>query len=480
MNKADAALLVSVAERAMVEKGFLPFPPPAALAEAAAQAGKPLPTQGIRDLRSLPWTSIDNPESRDLDQIEVLEPASGGTKVYVGIADLDHCVPPGSANDRFAGNNTVSVYTGVRTFPMLPEKFSFDLTSLLAGQPRLVVVIETLISNDGKVQKGSLYPALAENKAKLDYISVSAWLEGKSPPPPGLAEAPELQKQVRLQDALAQKLAEGRKTAGALYLDTHETRLVTDSEGVVTGIAERPKERAGSIIEELMIASNTTLARELDARGQPSIRRIVREPERWARIVAYAAGLGTVLPQVPSSVELSRFADKMRAEKPERFGEISLALVKLIGRGEYAAHKPGAPEIGHFGLAALAYTHATAPNRRYADLVTQRIVKKTRPYTLEELTAVAARCTQMEDAANKVERRVNKAGSALLLRPRIGEVFKGCITGVGPKGTFVRLLELPVDGMLVSGEKGLDVGDSVRVKLRSVNVEHGYIDLEIA
>ena len=341
-------------------------------------------------------------------------------------------------------------------------------------------MVETLITPEGQVQKGAVTAVLVENKAKLDYPSVSAWLDGKAPPPEELARNPSLLKQVELQDRLAKSLAAARKKAGALDIDTQETRVVVDKDGKVAALAASQQDRAGAIIEELMIASNTALARELDSQGLPSIRRVVKEPERWARIAAYAGGLGAALPQTPSSVALSRFTDQMRQQMPQRFAEISLALVKLIGRGEYAAHQPGAKEIGHFGLAAEAYAHGTAPNRRYVDLVTQRIVKKTHSYSFSELSAIAAHCTEQEVAAKKVERQVRKVVGALLLRSRIGELFHGIITGAGPKGTFVRILEAPVEGKVVQGEKGLQVGDQVRVKLREVFVEKGFIDFQAA
>jgi exoribonuclease-2 len=479
MTNADGAQLAEISERAMTEGGFIPHPPPQAEAEARAATAMQN-GDGARDLSSLPWTSIDNPESRDLDQIEAVEAADGGIKLYVGIADVEHCVPFGGANDLFAGHNTTSVYTGVRTFPMLPERYSFDLTSLLAGQRRLTVVVETLISPDGQVRSGAVYSAVTLNKAKLDYPSVSAWLDGKAPPPPGLADNLALQRQVQLQDRLAKTLGASRKRLGALDIDTKEVQVVTDAQGAVTALSPHPQTRAGDIIEELMIASNTALAKELDSRGQASIRRVVKKPERWARIVAYAAGFSVKLPEEPSALELSRFADKMRADKPARFGEISLALVKLIGRGEYEAHRPGQDETGHFGMAAEAYTHSTAPNRRYVDLVIQRLVKKTRPYSLEELSAVATRATDQEVAAKKVERLVQKAVGAMLLKHRVGETFNGVVTGASPKGTYARILDVHVEGKIVHGEKGLDVGDTVRVKLIGVNVEKGFIDFAIA
>jgi exoribonuclease-2 len=479
MTKEESAVLAAVAERAMTDGGFIPHPPPAALAEAQA-ATAPQSADGARDLTALPWTSIDNPESRDLDQIEAVEAVDGGLKLYVGIADVEHSVPFGKPNDLFAAHNTTSVYTGARTFPMLPERFSFDLTSLIFGQKRLTVVIETVIGSDGIVKSGTVYPAMTLNKGKLAYPSVSDWLDGKAPPPPGLAGNAELQKQIQLQDGLAKSLAATRKRIGALDIDTKEVQVVSDGQGGVAGLAAHPQTRAGDIIEELMIASNTALAVELDRRGQPSIRRVVKEPERWAKIVVYAAGFAVTLPAQPSALALSQFADKMRKEKPERFGEISLALVKLIGRGEYEAHQPGADETGHFGLAAEAYAHSTAPNRRYVDLVTQRIVKKTRTYALGDLAAIAKHCSDQEVAAKKVERQVQKSIGAMLLKSRVGETFSGVITGASPKGTYVRIFDVPVEGKVVAGEKGLEVGHAVRVKLVNVKVERGYIDFAVA
>jgi VacB/RNase II family 3'-5' exoribonuclease len=478
MTKEECAQLAQIAERAMTDGGFIPYPPAQAVAEA--QAATALQNaDGAKDLSALPWTSIDNIQSRDLDQIEAVEAVDGGTKLYVGIADVEHLVPFGKANDRFAGNNTTSVYTGVRTFPMLPERFSFDLTSLVAGQKRLTIIIETVIGSDGLVKSGAVYPAWTLNKAKLAYPTVSDWLDGKTPPPAGL-EDKVLQEQVHLQDALAKSLNAGRKRLGALDIDTHEVEVVTDAHGLVTSLSPHPQTRAGDIIEELMIVSNSTLAKELDARGQCSIRRVVKEPERWAKIVTYAAGFAVTLPPEPSAKALSAFADKMSHEKPDPFAEISLALVKLIGRGEYEAHKPGEDETGHFAMAAGAYTHSTAPNRRYVDLVTQRLVKKTRDYSYGDLAAVAGHCSEQEAAAKKVERQVAKAVGAMLLKHRVGEVFDGVVTGASPKGTWARILQVPVEGKIVAGEKGLDVGDRVRVKLVEANPARGFIDFAAA
>ncbi|HEX4457483.1 MAG TPA: RNB domain-containing ribonuclease [Polyangia bacterium] len=485
MAHIDHNMLAQIAETAMREKGFLPDPPEDAVAEAAHAQPVTAPAAGMRDLRDLPWTSIDNPESQDLDQIEVAEAVAGGTRLYVGIADVDHFVAKGSAIDRFAGNNTTSVYTGVRTFPMLPERLSFHLSSLLAGEARPAIVIETLVHDDGTIGDGKLYPALVQNKGKLDYPSVSAWLDGKAPPPGVLAHDATLRAQVQLHDKVSRVLAEARRKAGALDVDTGEVRAVLDAHGNVTGLQPQHQDRAGAIIEELMIASNRTVAHALDLDGISSIRRVVKQPERWQRIVAYANEHGVTLPPQPSSKALAGFVERMRDEHPdaEDFADISLAIVKLMGRGEYVAHAPDEPDIGHFGLATMEYAHSTAPNRRYPDLVTQRLIKahaagQKSPYTRPELAQIAAHCSEMEAAAEKVERRVQKSAAAQLLQPQVGRAFDGIITGASDKGVFVRVLQPTAEGKVVKGGHGLAVGQRVRVRLLDVSVSKGFIDFE--
>ena len=483
-GSSDGGVLVRVAENAMREKGFLPEPPPDAANQAARAQPVTAADAGVRDLRALPWTSIDNPESQDLDQIEVAEAApDGAIKLYVGIADVARFVAPGDAIDRFAGNNTTSVYTGVRTFPMLPERLSFHLSSLLPDEPRAAMVIETLVQADGSVGEATVYAALVENKAKLDYPSVSAWLDGKAPPPGVLARDETLRAQVQLHDRLAQTLAEARRREGAIDVDTAEVRAVVDEHGQVSGLVAHHQDRAGRVIEELMIASNRGVAHALDKAGLASIRRVVKQPERWARIVAYAAERGFTLPAAPSSLALSKFIDEMRRTRAAEFGDISLAIVKLMGRGEYIAHAPNEPDIGHFGLATMEYAHSTAPNRRYPDLVTQRILLAhakgaASPYARSELATIAERCSLMEANAEKVERRVQKSAAAQLLAHRVGQSFDGIITGAGDKGVFVRVLAPTAEGKVVRGERGLAVGQRVRVRLLDVNVDKGFIDFE--
>jgi exoribonuclease-2 len=465
--------LVRIAARAMEEKGFLPWPPPSVLDEAAAAAAKDPPPDGVRDLRELPWSSIDNLESKDLDQIEVLD----GDTLYVGIADVDHFVPRKSEVDGFAGHNTTSVYTGVKTFPMLPQTLSEGASSLLPDGDRLAMIMETRIHPDGTLGDTKVYPAHVRNYAKLVYPQIAAWLDGEAPPPAPLDKNPTLRAQVQAQDALAQTLAAARRRAGALDVDTAETRAVLDASGRVVGMEAHHQDRAGRVIEELMIASNRGVSRALDAAGVASIRRVVREPERWQKIVHYAGEHGHKLPAGPSSVELCKFVDKMRKEKTaEEFAEVSLSIIKLMGRGEYVAHIPGQKEIGHFGLATMEYTHATAPNRRYCDLIVQRLLKRTARYSADELRDIAQHCTEQEANAQKVERQVRKSAAAQLLEPHVGETFEGIVTGASDKGTWLRVFHPAVEGKIVAGENGLKIGDKVRVKLVSVNVERGYID----
>jgi len=482
---ADTYSLLNIAEEAMLEQKFIPNPPAAALAEAESMSDpQGALAEGIEDRSELPWTSIDNPESRDLDQIEAVEDLPGGvTRLSVGIADVDYFVPANSAIDKFAAANTVSVYTGVRTFPMLPEKLSFDLSSLVAGKSRLCVVIESELKSDGTLVKSRIYRALVKNRAKLDYPSISAWLDETGPLPPALEHQKELQEQIRKQDALAKNLAAARKAAGALDVDTEQTRPVME-DGKVTSFAAEKQTRAGGIIEELMIASNRTVALSFDAAKFSSIRRVVKQPERWAKIVAYAAERGVKLPPEPSSIALSQFVEKMRTTHTAEFGEISLSIVKLMGRGEYVAHAPGSVEIGHFGLATAEYTHSTAPNRRYPDLITQRMIKalgrkQPSPYSFEALSQIATHASEREAAAEKVERRVRKSAAASLLASHVGEHFDGLITGASDKGTFVRVFHPTAEGKIVHGQNGLKVGDRVTVILRDTNVARGFIDFVV-
>ena len=441
----------------------------------------PMPT-GVRDLRQLPWSSIDNTESRDLDQVEVAEALPDGSiKLIVGIADVDSLVPKGSPIDEHALANCTSVYTGIDVFPMLPEKLSTDLTSLNENADRLAVAIETVVDKNGDVVSFDVYRAMVHNYAKLAYDSVGEWLGGGNAPEKVNGNAA-LSNQLKVQRDAAQRLKAERLRNGALELETIEATPVT-KDGRIVDLAVVHKNQARDLIEDFMIASNVAIAKFLEARGRSGIRRVVREPERWGRIVELAGRYGTTLPADPDSLALAKFLAERRAADPDRFPDLSLSIVKLMGPGIYALDLPGKDPGGHFGLATHDYSHATAPNRRYADLVTQRLVKaalteKPAPYSNDELASVAERCTEREDAENKVERTIRKTVAALLLRDRIGETFDGIVTGANEKGTFVRTIRPPAEGMVVRHHEGFDVGDRVRVKLVGADPNRGFIDFE--
>ena len=475
--------LKTLAHLEMVREGFEPDFPADALRDVAAmrESGTVAATAAVRDLRPLLWSSIDNPESRDLDQVEVAEQLpNGDIKIMVGIADVDTLVPAGSANDAHARRNTTSVYCGVVVFPMLPERLSTDLTSLNEAVDRASVVVEFVVAPDGTIRSRDVYRALTRNAAQLDYPSIGTWLEGKGAAPAKVAASGPLQVQLRLQDQAAQLLRTQRHLAGALELETIEATPVAQ-DGKVTDLMIRPQNRATQLIEDFMIAANTTMAMHLEAHGSSSIRRVVKVPERWDRIVTLAKALGETLPTAPDSGALSAFLAKRRMADPDHFPDLSLAVVKLMGPGIYVLERPGEVGEGHFGLAVHDYTHSTAPNRRYADLVTQRLLKAllggAQPaYNDTALAQIATQCTTMEDAARKVERTCRKQAAAQLLAGRVGESFDAIVTGAGPKGTFVRTIRPPAEGMVVRGQHGMDVGDKVTVKLVDTNPARGFVD----
>ena len=481
-RESERALLLRVARQAMLDHGLEPDFPPAALVEAGALPGDRATRDGdARDLRALLWCSIDNDDSRDLDQLTVADtPVDGCTTIRVAVADVSATVARGTALDRHARANTTSVYTPARIFPMLPERLSTDLTSLNPEVDRRAVVVEMAIGDDGVCGPSKVYRALVHNRAKLAYHAVGAWLEGDGPPPPAVAAVPGLAENLKLQDSVAQRLKAHRHDHGALELETIEARAEFDGDRVSGLTAERPN-RARTLIEDFMIAANGSVASFLEASRFPVLRRVVRSPERWQRIVALAAEHGTQLPGDPDAAALNAFLLQRRAADPLRFPDISLTVVKLMGRGEYVASLPGQPVVGHFGLAVNEYTHSTAPNRRYPDLVTQRLVRAALatervPYSRDELGALATECTVKEDGAQKVERLVRKAAAACLLTRRIGEQFDGIVTGASAKGTWVRIFDPPAEGRVERGWEGLDVGDRVRVQLVDTNPERGFID----
>lgn len=478
------AHLRAIAVQAMRDRGLDPEFPPEALAEVAALTSAPRTTEEpTRDLRELPWCSIDNDDSRDLDQLSVAAALPGGdVKVLVSIADVDAAVPKESPVDRHAAQNTTSVYTPAVIFPMLPEKLSTDLTSLADRQDRLSVVIEFSVSTDGSLKASDLYGAMVRNRAKLAYNSVGAWLAGDGPLPPAAAAVAGMDAQLRMQDQVAQALSRVRHEHGALDFETIEVQGVFDGDTLTDVRAQTPN-RAKSLIENLMIAANGVTARFLDARGFPSLRRVVKSPERWDRIRALAEQSGDSLPSSADSRALAAFLARRKQADPAAFADLSHTVIRLLGPGEYVVDPPGAEPPGHFGLAVKDYTHSTAPNRRYPDLITQRLVKASlaghaSPYSLDELERLAAHCTQQEDAANRVERQVRKSAAAMVVESRVGEPFDAIVTGASDKGNYVRVGTPPIEGRLVRGGAGLDVGDRLRVRLVGVNVDRGFIDFE--
>ena len=483
-NGQHRSILQDIAHRVMLERGLLPDFSPEALAELdRIQAPAQETGASIRDLRNLLWASIDNDDSRDLDQLAVAAPATNdGVKILVAVADVDALVKTGSALDEHARHNTTSVYTSAEIFPMFPEKLSTDLTSLNDNADRLSIVIEMVIAADGSLQGSDVYRALVRNHAKLAYNRLAAWLEGHDSLPDAVASVDGLADNLRIQDKVAQSLKNFRHVHGALTLDTIEAKPLFDGD-MIRDLEVQQKNSATEIIEDFMISANGATARYLTSKQFPSIRRVVRTPKRWDRIVEIAAEHKFILPAIPDSKALEQFLVKAKTDDPLRFPDLSLTVIKLLGSGEYVAELPGEDAPGHFGLAVKDYEHSTAPNRRYPDIITQRLLKvaidgKAVPYRKDELDLLATHCTEEEDAAKKVERQVGKSAAALLLQSRIGEQFDAFVTGASDKGTWVRLLSMPVEGKLVQGFEGMDVGNRLRIQLVSVDVQQGFIDFK--
>jgi len=483
-TRSHRQLLQEIARRNMIERGLEPDFSTAALAELGQITG-PASSEGpgTRDYRDLLWCSIDNDDSRDLDQLTVADEGAGGAcRILVAIADVAALVKAGSALDAHARHNTTSVYTVGAIYPMLPERLSTDLTSLGFDADRLALVVEMTFTPEGILSGATHGSGWVRNRAKLAYNSVADWLEGSGPAPDAVTRVHGLAENLRAQDRVAQKLKAKRHEQGALELETIESRPVFKGQTLTDLVAQRPN-RAKTIIEDFMIAANSATARFLASRNRSSLRRVVRTPKYWGRIVAVAAEQGTRLPNDPDSAALERFLIAARAANPATFPDLSLTVIKLLGAGEYVLERPGGVVPGHFGLAIKDYAHATAPNRRYPDLLTHRLVKaalidQPAPYSDEELTALALHCTEQEDAAKKVERQVTKCAAALLLQTQIGRIFDGIITGASVKGTFVRITHPPSEGLVVAGGAALEVGDRVRVKLRAVDLNRCYIDFE--
>src|ERR1051325_6729161 len=473
--------LYAIAQRTMVESGFAPDFDEAAEAEAR-HAHQPSPDAAIKDLRDLLWSSIDDAKSRDLDQVEYAESLpSGDVRLLIGIADVDLIVKKDSAIDRRAAQNCTSVYTGVKTFPMLPDELSSDVTSLVANEDRRGIVTELVLAPDGVVKSTNIYPALLRNHAKLSYESIGAWLDGHTEVPEGAKAVSGLEEQLKLQHEASKDCGELRKKQGALELGTIQPTPVMDENGRVVELSVSEQNAARDLIENFMVGANVAIAKFLEDQGGPSLRRVVHTPKFWPRIVEIAAEAGEQLPAEPDSRALADFLARRKLADPVHFPDLSLAIVKSLGPGEYEVQLPGEEGEGHFGLAVQDYTHSTAPNRRFADLVTQRLLKaalanQPPPYTNDELKDIAARCTEREDAARKVQRKMRKLAAALLLKNQIGQQFNAIVTGVTEKGTYARIVKPPVDGRVMRGEEGMRVGEKVRVRLLSTDPQHGFID----
>jgi VacB/RNase II family 3'-5' exoribonuclease len=476
------AILQRIARSAMLDKGFLIDFSAASLTSLSNLQEKSIRISGqMRDLSNLSWCSIDNDDSQDLDQLSVaMTTTSQAVKILIAVADVDSIVNKQSPWENHAQHNTTSVYTSALIFPMLPEKLSTDLTSLKQDADRFAVVVEYVVGDDGTIQASDIYQAVVRNKAKLAYNSTGTWLEGDGPEPAGIGHIGGLDENLRLQNSIAKKLKSLRYENGALYLETIEAQPVFQA-NEISDMKEAKANVAKDIIQEFMIAANSVVVRFLISKNFSSIRRVVRVPKRWDRIVVLAAEWKYKLPAQPDSKELDKFLLTVKSNDPVRFPDLSLSVIKLLGSGEYVVESGDKEPTGHFGLAVKDYTHSTAPNRRYPDLITQRLLKaalsgKPSPYSNEELEEIAAHCTVMEDAAKKVERQVEKSTAALLFHSRIGAQFDGIITGASDKGTWVRIIHLPVEGKLVSGFEKLDVGDRVRVQLVRTDVDRGFID----
>ncbi len=478
--------LVRIATEAMKERGLEPDFPPYALQQLEAIHGPGHDNDPhIRDLTALPWCSIDNDDSLDLDQLTACGPmGSGAVKIFVAVADVDALVKKNSAIDQHARTNTTSVYTSARVFPMLPERLSTDLTSLNLNEERLAIVTEMVVDAEGAVTHSTVHRARVRNQAKLAYDAVAAWIEGAGDLPEAARAVPGMDAQLRTQDTVAQRMRARRRQQGSLDLETFQPRAVFDGDRVVD-IRQQEQNRARQLIEEFMIATNTCTARFLAQHGGAALRRVVRSPERWLRIVEVASKYGEALPKTPDSRALEGFLARQRQADPLRFPDLSLVIIKLMGSGEYVVEHARGEPIGHFGLAVRDYTHSTAPNRRYPDLVSLRMVKallsgERPPYGLAELATLAEHCTHQEDAAQKVERSVRKSEAALFLQGMIGQKFDAIVTGRTDSATWVRIFTPPAEGLLVAGEFNLEVGQKIRVKLTSANVERGFIDFEQA
>ncbi len=478
------SILRRIARKVMLDRGLFPFFSEKSLYEIENMVVPPFHFDGsIRDLRSLCWCSIDNPNSQDIDQLTYAERTDlDETKLFVAIADVDEMVKQHSELDKHAHHNTSSVYTVAEVFPMLPEKLSANLTSLNVDCDRKAIVVEMIINDDGSINRSDIYFAIVKNYAKLTYYSVSLFLEEKDLLPIDIEEIDKLETSLLLQDIIALKMNTIKHLNGALNLHIIKTNILFEEFAIKDFVIE-PNTRAKEMISDFMICVNSIVSKFLVKNKYPSIRRVITEPKRWDRIIALASDWGTILPDAPNSKALDEFLLKVKSTDPDNFPEVSLSVIKLLGSGEYVVEQMGEEKIEHFGLAVHEYTHSTAPNRRYPDLITQRLLKKAikgepASYQFEDIKEIAIHCTKMENIVKKIERQVEKSASAMLIQSRIGESFNGVITGASEKGTWVRVFNPPIEGRLIFGYQKMDVGDKIHVELINVNVEQGFIDFK--
>lgn len=485
MNKnTDRIILQNIAQKAMISRGLVPDFPDVEISELnkilLPATYKP---ETAKDMRDLPWCSVDNADSLDLDQLTYAELLEGNkVKILVAIADVDALVDTKSNIDNHASQNTATVYTVAKIFPMLPEKLSTNLTSLCLDSDRCAIVVEIILGDDGRIQQSDVYQATVRNHAKLQYEKLAAWLEGNSPVYPEITKVNGLAENIKLQDRVAQKMKALRYEHGALEFETIEATPIFDG-NTLREMKIEQRNRAKDLIEDFMIAANGTTAIFLTGKNFPTMRRVVRIPKQWDRIVELASEHGFSLPPEADSKSLSEYLKFIKQNDPLHFVDMSISVLKLLGSGEYIVNTPGSIPPGHFGLAVKDYTHSTAPNRRYPDLVTQRLLKSaiagnSISYSTEQLEEIARYCTLKEDDVRKVERQVEKSANAILMESRIGEEFEAIVSGASPKGTWIRLIHPHVEGKLVNGFKGLKVGEKLKARLTQINVELGYIDFE--